>query len=133
MALLPRRLVVTNPAVRRGTAHIKIFDPKLLVTVDMKNITLKEDTIVDLIAHGYLNGSGGWVPPCPYHQVPPIRCKLAAYPKSAIIPHISLPILPVLEHFFFEHTFSVTDWMTLQLDWTTSPLLQTITTIYLEC
>jgi hypothetical protein len=72
-------------------------------------------------------------PSLPIPSGPAYKVQVSRYPKSAIIPHISLPILPVLEHFFFEHTFSVTDWMTLQLDWTTSPLLQTITTIYLEC
>ena len=59
---------------------------------------------------GFLNGFDGWVPPCPYHPVPRIRCKLEVHPKSATTLHTSLPILPAPEPTFFAHTFSGTDW-----------------------
>jgi predicted RNA-binding protein with PUA domain len=56
---LPNKLVVTNPAVRRGTAPTEISDPKLQVLVDMKDKIPKEDNIVEIIVNGFLNGSDG--------------------------------------------------------------------------
>jgi len=51
--------VVTNPAVRRGTAPTEISDPKLQVLVDMRDKIPKEDNIVEIIVNGFLNGSDG--------------------------------------------------------------------------
>ena len=75
--------MVTNPAVRRGTGHIRVLDPKQPVIVDFK-LFYSTDKIVVVIVNCFLIALDGWVPPCPFHPVPCIRCKLAAFPSRAI-------------------------------------------------
>ena len=84
ICLLKVRLVVTNPAVRRGTVHIRILDTQQPVLVDF-TLFYSADKIVVVIVNCFLSALDGWVPPCPFHPVPRIRCKLAAFPKRAII------------------------------------------------
>ena len=81
--------MVTNPAVRPGTVHIRILDPKQPLIVDFK-LCYSTDKIVVVIVNCFLNALDGWAPPCPFHPVPQRRCKLAAFPKRAIILYISL-------------------------------------------
>ena len=84
--------VVTNPAVRRGSVHIRILDPKQPVLVDFK-LFYFTDKIVLVIVNCFLNALDGWVPPCPFHRVLRIRCKLAAFPKRTIILYFSYTLL----------------------------------------
>ena len=104
ICLLTVRLVVTNTAVRRGIVHIRILDPKQPIIIDFK-LFYSTDKIVVVIANCFLNALVGWVPPCPFHPVPRISCKLAAFPKRAIILYFFLrtsssPKIDVVNHFW---------------------------------
>ena len=68
ICLLKVRLVVTSPAVRRGTVHIRILDPKQPVIVDFKQF-YSTDKIVVVIVNCFLKALDGWAPPCPFHLV----------------------------------------------------------------
>ena len=55
--------------------------------------------------NSFLNALDGCVAPCPFHPVPRIRCKLAAFPKRAIILYFFLhasshPEIDVVNHFW---------------------------------
>ena len=93
-----------EPCLRRATVHIRILDPKQPVIIDFK-LFYSTDKIVVVIANYFLNALDGWAPPCPFHPVPRRRCKLAAFPKRAIILYFFLrtssrPTIEVVNHFW---------------------------------
>jgi len=88
---------VKNPAVRRGTVHIRI-DPKQPIIVDF-NFLYSTDKIVVVIFWFFLNALDGRVPPCSFHPAPRRRSKLAAFPKKNHYPPV-----------FLTHFFSPRNW-----------------------
>ena len=104
ICLLKVRLVVTNPAVRRGTIHISILDPKQPVIVDFK-LFYSSDKIFVVILNCFFNALDGWVQPCPLHPLRRRRCKFAAFPKRTIFLYFFLrtsfrPEIEVINHFW---------------------------------
>ena len=104
ICLLKVRLVVTNPAVRRGTIHISILDPKQPVIVDFQ-LFYSSDKIFVVILNCFFNALDGWVQPCPLHPLRRRRCKFAAFPKRTIFLYFFLrtsfrPEIEVINHFW---------------------------------
>ena len=61
----PVQFAFANPAVRRGTGHIRVLDPKQPVIVDFK-LFYSTDKIAVVIGNCFLNAFDGWVPPCTF-------------------------------------------------------------------
>ena len=81
ICLFKVRLVVTNPAVRRGTIHISILDPKQpVINRRLQIILLHQQNL-----RGYLElffQRPRWMGPL--HPLRRRRCKFAAFPKRTI-------------------------------------------------